>query len=97
MSSKTLPEVKTKTDEFTVPSEQFLKGLRNIEDLTEKERDLTQVLDMPWLVRRCLANGDEKMLPEAIKILHIVMDYKKTVGENAELPEALKVDNYKHW
>jgi hypothetical protein len=93
LSSKSFQEFKKKTENFAGPSQEFQRNLRGIQTLLEKKEELLHVLDMPWVVRRCLANGDDKMVPEAIKILHIVMDYKKTVGEGNDdkIPPALAV------
>lgn len=60
--------------------------MTGVQSLLEKEVELNQVLDMPWVVRRCLAAGEDKMLP-AIKILHIVMDYKKSMGTGGDSGE----------
>lgn len=60
----------------------------------EKMDEMEKVLDMPWTVRRCLASSssDDKLLPEAIKILQVVMEYKKGLEANeSQIPQALSV------
>ncbi|XP_021954287.1 conserved oligomeric Golgi complex subunit 8 isoform X2 [Folsomia candida] len=89
LSSTTFPDFKTKTETFvgvTGPCAQFQQNMTGVQSLLEKEVELNQVLDMPWVVRRCLAAGEDKMLP-AIKILHIVMDYKKSMGTGGDSGE----------
>jgi len=96
LSSKTFPSIKTHTETFlsdSGPSNEFVKSQGGVKTLFDKEQDLVQILDMPWVVRRCLANSDnDKLLPEAIKILHVVTDYKKSVGDDEEkVPPVLAV------
>jgi len=97
LSRKTFPETKKTTDDFLSdkgPSNEFIENKAGIENLIEKQQALSQVLDMPWVVRRCLANSEDKMLPEAIKILHIAMDYKKSIGDadvESKVPSVLAV------
>jgi hypothetical protein len=98
LSSETFPGIKAKTETFlseSGPSEEFVKSQAGIKTLFDKEKDLAQILDMPWIVRRCLANSDnDKLLPEAIKILHVVTDYKKSIGEDdSKIPSVLAVSN----
>ncbi len=105
LSSGAFPKFKDETDRFLDdkqgPCCKFQDNLTGIQVLLEKQGELERVLDMPWVVRRCLSGpggGDDKMLPEAIKILHIVMDYKKSLGENNSdsVPPVLAVSFFKN-
>lgn len=63
----------------------------------EKKEDMEKVLDMPWTVRRCLASSEDKLLPEAIKILQVVMDYKRGLEANeSHVPLVLAVIYLNH-
>ncbi|CAL8114012.1 unnamed protein product [Orchesella dallaii] len=93
LTSGTFPHCKSRTDSFfgdTGASNEFMRCQKGVKTMLEKKPDMEKVLDMPWTVRRCLASSDDKLLPEAIKILQVVMDYKKGLEANdSHIPTAL--------
>lgn len=98
LSADTFPKCKSQADSFcgeNGASSKFVKNQKGVKTMFEKESDMEKVLDMPWTVRRCLASSDDKLLPEAIKILQVVMDYKKGLEANeSHIPVALSVIFY---
>jgi len=84
--SKIFPQVSQSTATFNDKScSEFSSGKIGIEALMAKESDISLILDMPWTVRRCLAEGK---LPDAIKVLQVVQDCRKSIKHP---PEPLKV------
>lgn len=95
LSTDTFPNCKSSADLFfgdSGASNKFTKRQRGVKTMFDKMADMEKVLDMPWTVRRCLASSDDKLLPEAIKILQVVMEYKKGLEANeSHIPSALGV------
>ena len=79
MESRTFPDVNSEVRRFSDKScKDFKLKEKSITLLYDKEEELKKILDMPWLVRRCLA---EEKLPSAIKVLQAAQDMIKSVPD----------------
>lgn len=77
LTSETLPTVKGRMKAFEeTPCEKLLEEKIAIESLFKNEEALATVLEMPLIVRRCLA---EEKLQNAIKVLQTAQDAMKNV------------------
>ena len=79
LTKDTLPNLKTQVAAFAdQPCTDLISEKSGIEALFKKQHDVSKVLEMQWVVRRCLA---EEKLPDAIQVLQAAQDMLKNVPE----------------
>ena len=78
LSSEALPNVKKRLEAFgESPCNNLQDEKKAIESLFKNEEALATTLEMPLIVRKCLA---EEKLPNAIKVLQTAQDVMKNVS-----------------